>query len=335
MKTPPEHPPVRFVDLPSGQDPAQLGRLIRSVTDAPTDTTPAVKWRIRNTLYRKAERQRRVLRFALVGVFMFVAGGVVGAAVRPIFPILMRRSAGLAPPKETGPARTGDQTRKRRPVVQAPAVETPAPDLTQAASESAALPVPPPTVTPPSIPPSSPAPAAPTSPSTDISSVARPIARPSAGQTTATPQPRRLATNERHLQPDQPAARGTRHAPSLPTLEPAAGPTATPALPPPASLPFPPQPSATPEPPQLPDEQALLATALRKLRTTHEPEAALALLDTYAVRFPSGALAPEAARLRTEALLRAGRKSAVLPGRAGQAAVGRRAEQRRAPGGAG
>jgi outer membrane protein assembly factor BamD (BamD/ComL family) len=60
------------------------------------------------------------------------------------------------------------------------------------------------------------------------------------------------------------------------------------------------------------DEHALITTALHKLRTSHEPAAALAVLDEYHLRFPGGELAPEAARLRAEALLRLGRKSVVL-----------------------
>jgi len=61
-----------------------------------------------------------------------------------------------------------------------------------------------------------------------------------------------------------------------------------------------------------PAEQILLASALRRLRTAHDPESALAALDDYAARFPGGVLVPEAARLRTEALLLLGRKSAAL-----------------------
>jgi hypothetical protein len=61
-----------------------------------------------------------------------------------------------------------------------------------------------------------------------------------------------------------------------------------------------------------PDENALITTALHKLRTSHEPAAALAVLDEYHLRFPGGEIAPEAARLRAEALLRLGRKSVVL-----------------------
>jgi hypothetical protein len=56
----------------------------------------------------------------------------------------------------------------------------------------------------------------------------------------------------------------------------------------------------------------LLARALQRLRIARDPSGALALLDQHAVRFPAGALAPEAARLRTEALLLTGRKDVVL-----------------------
>jgi tetratricopeptide (TPR) repeat protein len=55
-----------------------------------------------------------------------------------------------------------------------------------------------------------------------------------------------------------------------------------------------------------------LKTALRRLRTAHDPASALAALDDYRVRFPSGGLAPEAAMLRAEALLQIGRKGDAL-----------------------
>jgi hypothetical protein len=59
-------------------------------------------------------------------------------------------------------------------------------------------------------------------------------------------------------------------------------------------------------------EQALLTKAFRALRVARDANAALAVLDAYAAGFPSGALAPEAARLRTEALLLLGRRQAAL-----------------------
>ena len=62
----------------------------------------------------------------------------------------------------------------------------------------------------------------------------------------------------------------------------------------------------------LASEQALLTKALRSLRSVHDANAALVALDDYGARFPSGVLAPEAARLRTEALLLLGRKPAAL-----------------------
>jgi tetratricopeptide (TPR) repeat protein len=61
-----------------------------------------------------------------------------------------------------------------------------------------------------------------------------------------------------------------------------------------------------------PNEHALLTTVLRRLRTEHDPVSALAALDDYRLRFPSGGLAPEAAMLRAEALLQIGRKGDAL-----------------------
>jgi TolA-binding protein len=58
-------------------------------------------------------------------------------------------------------------------------------------------------------------------------------------------------------------------------------------------------------------EHALIAAALYGLRTSHKAETALETLDEYRRRFPSGALAPEADRLRAEALLLLGRKATL------------------------
>jgi tetratricopeptide (TPR) repeat protein len=66
-----------------------------------------------------------------------------------------------------------------------------------------------------------------------------------------------------------------------------------------------------PEPAAPSEEHQLITTALHKLRTFHQPEAALDTLDDYRRRFPSGQLAPEAARLRAEALLLLGRKATL------------------------
>jgi TolA-binding protein len=59
-------------------------------------------------------------------------------------------------------------------------------------------------------------------------------------------------------------------------------------------------------------EQVLLSRALHSLRSQRRADEALAILDTYAARFPHGSLGPEAARLRTEALLALGQKPAAL-----------------------
>jgi TolA-binding protein len=56
----------------------------------------------------------------------------------------------------------------------------------------------------------------------------------------------------------------------------------------------------------------LLARAVRSLRSERRPGNALAALDEYAARYPSGNLLPEASRLRTEALLALGHKGAAL-----------------------
>jgi TolA-binding protein len=59
-------------------------------------------------------------------------------------------------------------------------------------------------------------------------------------------------------------------------------------------------------------ESEVLARAFRALRAQHDPEAALAALDEYRRRFPTGGLRGEAALARLESLLATGRKQAAL-----------------------
>lgn len=59
-------------------------------------------------------------------------------------------------------------------------------------------------------------------------------------------------------------------------------------------------------------ESRMLADALAALRQRHEPQQALRALDAYERRFPAGALAPEAAAARIDALLALGRRGQAL-----------------------
>ena len=59
-------------------------------------------------------------------------------------------------------------------------------------------------------------------------------------------------------------------------------------------------------------ESRLLAGALQDLRQHRDPQAALRALDEYERRFPAGALAPEAAAARIDALLALGRRAQAL-----------------------
>src|SRR5581483_6307450 len=88
----------------------------------------------------------------------------------------------------------------------------------------------------------------------------------------------------------------------------AAAPVAIPDLPP--APPEAPAAAAPPSPTTV--EQTLLSDVLRSLRAQHDPQAALALLDQHARRFPETALGPEAAMFRVEALLGLGRKAEAL-----------------------
>jgi hypothetical protein len=99
-----------------------------------------------------------------------------------------------------------------------------------------------------------------------------------------------------------------------------ARPPAPPAAPPP--FPAPPPVPPAPPPPSLsppaaanppPDgELALIAAAVRKLRTDNDPQGALAVLDEHRTRFPSGALNPEGSLARIEALLALDRRGEAL-----------------------
>lgn len=68
--------------------------------------------------------------------------------------------------------------------------------------------------------------------------------------------------------------------------------------------------SATPGAGALSEELALLDQARSPLARGDAPRA-LAILDQYAARFPSGSMAPEATMLRIEALLKAGDRAAA------------------------
>ena len=59
-------------------------------------------------------------------------------------------------------------------------------------------------------------------------------------------------------------------------------------------------------------EGALLERAVMALRRKRDPDRALSLLDDYDARFSTGVLAPEAARLRIDALLLAGQRRRAL-----------------------
>jgi hypothetical protein len=289
--------PVRLVDLPGEENHGQVALLIRSAREAPEEDTPLVKWRIRSTLRRQVEHRSRVLRFALVGAFMFLAGGVVGAAIQPF--LLSRPRATVSSPTNASAPAAARQGARKRALPPGQAVEaTAGQELAGAETEAIAgeqpdeavatqPPAPPLAQTAISPEPAAPLASTPTAPATVTRSL---------------PAPRRLAVNHLHAPPlAKPSER------PAPVLEPV--PLAPPAAP---ATPAPRAPAARPLAAPPPDEQVLITTALHKLRTTREPEAALAALDAYAARFPTGVLAPEAARLRTEALLLLGRKSAVL-----------------------
>jgi hypothetical protein len=65
-------------------------------------------------------------------------------------------------------------------------------------------------------------------------------------------------------------------------------------------------------PRRLVEEHTLLARVIQRLRVEGHAADALIALDDYGVRYPAGSLAPEAAALRAETLLKLGRKAEAI-----------------------
>ena len=261
MKHYPENP-TPLVDLPCEQDPEQVGLLIRSATEAPSEDTPAVQWRIRNTLHQRSQRRSRVLRFVLTSTIIFVAGGVAGAVVHPL--LRSRMLALLFAHTQPAAVAPGGHSGRRGSRPQSLPTQQPSTQVATAALEQST-----------------------------------PIELPAAATAKTEAAPRQVAAS--HL-----AARSG--GPPRAERQPAV--LSQPLVPAPV-MPAPDAVAAVPTSPVPSAEHALITTALQRLRNSHEPEAALAALDDYRRRFPSGALAPEAARLRAEALLLLGRKATL------------------------
>lgn len=77
--------PTRLARLPRTDDPQGVGRLFRSALMLPEEELPKLKWRLRTSLYRRSTRASRFFRVALVAGVVFCIGGVVGAAVAPLW----------------------------------------------------------------------------------------------------------------------------------------------------------------------------------------------------------------------------------------------------------
>jgi hypothetical protein len=335
--------PTPVVELPREHELASLAVLVESAMQDPPAGLPQVKWRIRSTLRRQAEWRRRALRVALVGGLLFLAGGVVGAMVQPVF---YSRDHSAAPPSG-GPSPSSSHLRRAHARPQAPPSASEPPEaMADTPNASSDVPTPAeaagttaaPTVSSEAqseaITPSQPAarrlsaaaarvrlpPAPPTSSPAKLPS-GTVIPRAAASDTLAagprTDQPVQLV---QHELADR-ARRVALLAPPAVHLPPAQAPAfplpVAPDIAPPPAQPAPPPPRRLPEPPPAAaaapvDEQALLAKALQRLRLARDPGGALMLLDQHAAKFPSGMLGPEAARLRTEALLLTGQKDVAL-----------------------
>ena len=320
--------PTRLADLAPENDPAKVALLIQSARQAPDEALPLVKWRIQNTLRRRTEWNRRGLRLVLAGVLVFLAGGIVGAIAGPLLGS-RRRSA---PPKPGATSSPAQAVRHSHRPVAAQAIPSPPADEPLPTTEAPGLPAPaaPPETKPVGTSDLSAKPEAMVAqgakrtvpaavskvvgarPSTVVQTTQAPLAKPAS---VLPPPPDKASLEPLASETPIPTGRiALRDSPVAPTRE---------QNPPSESRPtFPSQPGGSEEPRQPPttvahvapppDEQALLKTALQRLRTAHDPVSALAALDEHRMRFPSGGLAPEAAMLRAEALLQIGRKGEAL-----------------------
>ena len=312
---------TRLAELAPENDPAQVALLIQSARQAPDEPLPLVKWRIQNTLRRRTEWNRRGLRLALVGALVFLAGGVVGAIAGPL--LGSRRSS--APPQPVVTSSPAQSVRHANRRVPTPAIPLPPAEEPLVAVEPSALPAPaaPLQTKPEPAPSPSPLPVGERVAATDRRyHLERGGPSTVAQRTPAPPEPASLLPPPPALPPPEPSKTpipagriALGYSPIVPAREHNVPSEIRQALPShtgssASPLPRPPSTASRVAPP--PDEHALLKTALQRLRTAHDPVSALAALDDYRVRFPSGGLAPEAAMLRAEALLQIGRKGDAL-----------------------
>jgi hypothetical protein len=309
-----------LAELPPEDDPAGVALLIQSARQSPDEPLPLVKWRIRNSLRRRSEWNRRGLRLALVGALVFFAGTVVGAIAVPLLGSRLR-SAPPEPAETHLPAQAVHHSHRRVPAraiplapadqplapTEPPAVPSPAvpPDTksvgaldTSAKAKAAAVPVAPVVSV------ARMSKVAALQPSTALKTTRAPLVEPAS----LVPPPRASGTSTSAAQV---AVTYSSIVPPRQQNSPSESRLAF-ASPPGSSQKLPALPSTAPNLAPRPDEHSLLATAVRRLRTAHDPASALAALDDYRVRFPNGGLAPEASMLRAEALLQIGRKGDAL-----------------------
>ena len=343
--------PLRILGLQPQDDPANVARLVRSAMRSPAEPVPRLKGRIRHTLRRKSAWRLRYLRVALAGGVIFLTGGVLGAVVQPIFHLWQQRKVASAESDHPSPAAPRSRHRRGSAQLPLLADEGwLLPDQPDDPMSSPTIPPSsPPSLPPALVPALSPQQAKPatvraepasarTRPSparAPVVPTASPTAPSSSGKAGG-PTPARHSTERDPLRTAmlEPPPRQPEPWPSSPPAASpmsAAAPAAFGSAAPFASLPSPSPPGAqaalqpaaagsprlaaiAPKPtlPPPPSEQALLSRAVRSLRSEHRPASALAVLDEYVARFPSGSLLPEATRLRTEALLALGQKPAAL-----------------------
>jgi len=108
--------------LRPADDPAGMARLVRSSVNAPRDVVPPLKGRIRSTLRRRSAWRRRYVRAGVIGVIIFLAGGVVGAMVQPI--IRFRNERKVASVENVHPTSSTRRRGQRPSLVRQPTPES-------------------------------------------------------------------------------------------------------------------------------------------------------------------------------------------------------------------
>ncbi len=115
----------RLSQLSPGEDPHGLAPLFQSAKSAPEEELPRLYWRLRTSLGYRRTRPRRILRVALTAGLVFLAGGAVGAVLRPYW----GSKPGVPAAKPEPPAKAAWQTARNRAIASAADVQPAQPEV--------------------------------------------------------------------------------------------------------------------------------------------------------------------------------------------------------------